>query len=337
MDSKTIVTKRCLNLTVKGIVHIGGFVRDRCLQYITVTIKPEAQAPNASPPPEAHSSSSLTTSLIIGPVVVVLAVMAGITGFALLYCTYRRQQSQATFRQFLCGLTPCSYLRGRFFQPGREGREIGNGAVLQAGRDNENDGQVSSPNGGSIRLSELSSTQLTLQNGINAGSNGRNPEALSPDHSLSNGGTRLSDDNTSGDRIDVNPDAESVPDINPAWNHRDMDRNLRGDPGGVNDNKENDINIRVMPDDPETGDQSLEGHESEGQPLLSNKPTAIPDFNMTGEPAGLVNELGRDPDQVRMCSTVLPDTGSSDVESPSKMFNRNNSTYIQIENKDNNE
>ncbi|XP_044036756.1 uncharacterized protein LOC122868653 isoform X3 [Siniperca chuatsi] len=100
----------------------------------------------------------------------------------------------------------------------------------------------------------------------------KTPQSLSLDRNLSNEG--------------IQPPKNG--DTSSASNHRAMHRNLRDDPGGVNDNKGKDI-VRA----------------------------AIQIFDMTGEAAVLVNKHGFDPDQVSGCSTA-PDT---DVESTHNMKN----------------
>ncbi|TNN70374.1 hypothetical protein EYF80_019400 [Liparis tanakae] len=101
-------------------------------------------------------------------------------------------------------------------------------------------------------------------------------------------------------------------DGNRAWNHRAMNRSLRDDPGGVNDN-----NRKAILGTGETlsgrtaGDRGPEDHGNEDQPLLSNQRAAKRGLDMTGKAAALVHNRGFDLDRVSRRSTE-PDT---DVES----------------------
>ncbi|XP_044186014.1 uncharacterized protein LOC122966098 isoform X1 [Thunnus albacares] len=138
------------------------------------------------------------------------------------------------------------------------------------------------------------------ENGNDSTANGRTPQTLSLDHSLNDVGIELT---KNGDL--------SAPDVNRASNHRTMNRNVRDDPGGVNDTR-GQFTVR-----------SSERHESqdhvnEGQPLLPNERAAVQDFDMTA--VALVNKHGFHPDQVSRCSTVL----DTDVESMSSNMKNHN-------------
>ncbi|XP_041861906.1 uncharacterized protein LOC121652876 isoform X2 [Melanotaenia boesemani] len=91
-------------------------------------------------------------------------------------------------------------------------------------------------------------------------------------------------------------------------NHRTINRNLRDEPGGINETTRSDF----IGDMEAVDDQKIKDQETERRPLLSEQRAASQDFEMKGEAKALVNKGSFDPDQLSRCSI-----GPADVESTS--------------------
>ncbi|KAE8283305.1 hypothetical protein D5F01_LYC18707 [Larimichthys crocea] len=167
-------------------------------------------------------------------------------------------------------------------------------------------------------LSEMPSTSGPLESGendterdntlesvhvdsIDPMADGKTPQSLSLDHNFNHEG--------------IQP-FENDPDNNRASAHRAIHRNLRDDPGGINDKR-----IRKTHNGCTLGVQTPEDHENEGQPLLLNQRAAIQAFDTRGEATDLVNKHDFDQHQISGCPTA-PET---DVEST---LNTKNHTHI---------
>ncbi|XP_044036752.1 uncharacterized protein LOC122868653 isoform X1 [Siniperca chuatsi] len=280
MDSHSVITRDCRDLQVKCIVPDGEhYVKETCVNY-KITEKMKNPDPNDLP---------TQWGLIIGVTFVVIAIL-GIISILCCYLSWKKelkkQQGAATVSQF-------SFLRHLWtsisLRKGTSQTDTGETETIHH-RDQEvtvDDLETQHNNG--IRLSEIPSATDPRGSGendieedntlgsvhvhsIDPKADCKTPQSLSLDRNLSNEG--------------IQPPKNG--DTSSASNHRAMHRNLRDDPGGVNDNKGKDI-VRA----------------------------AIQIFDMTGEAAVLVNKHGFDPDQVSGCSTA-PDT---DVESTHNMKN----------------
>nr|XP_046272209.1 uncharacterized protein LOC124073781 isoform X2 [Scatophagus argus] len=104
------------------------------------------------------------------------------------------------------------------------------------------------------------------------------------DHNLTDGGIQPSKNG-----------GKSTYNLHRAPDHRDMHRNLRDDPGGVNDNRGGDIlGIREMCNGWTPGP---------GHSLLVDQRSAIQGYDITGNTAVLVDKCSFDLDQFSRCST----------------------------------
>ncbi|XP_073350440.1 uncharacterized protein [Pagrus major] len=138
---------------------------------------------------------------------------------------------------------------------------------------------------------------------IDLAPDGETPESFSPDRTLSNG------------RIQESKNGDTTaPDVNGAYNHGDIHRYMRDDPGGVNDNRgKGALGNKKMRNGWAVGDRGPED-ENGGQPLLLNPRAAIQD--KTGETVS-VYEHSFGTERVRRCSTSL----DADVESTANTKN----------------
>ncbi|XP_070704202.1 uncharacterized protein [Pempheris klunzingeri] len=304
MDSHSVTTRHCQDLQVQCIVPNGKFiVKEICVEYKIIE---KMKNPVDLPTPWA---------LIIAVSLCVLALI-GIIVICFLWINYRSWKrdlitqhgaapvSQLTFSRYLL-----TRLRRRSSQP----EEIRQGIELQdrTADDLETQHNTASgirqsqslsatlPRGSEENINEQDDTLRSVHvDSIDPEADGTTPPSLSLNHNH-NEGIQLS---KNGDTC--------APDGHGASHHRGMNRNMRDDPGGVNDNKGKET-VCEMHNGWTRGDCGPEDHENEGQPLLSSQRAAIQGFDMTGEAAALVNKRVFDQDQVSRCSTAL----DTDVES----------------------
>ncbi|XP_040917662.1 uncharacterized protein LOC121197948 isoform X2 [Toxotes jaculatrix] len=273
MDSSSVVTKQCIDLKVQCIGKYANVVNETWLIFKTIE-------QTKDPDPDL----STPWGLIIGVVILLGLIIIGV----LMWCytswkkEMKKERKAATVSGFFSYLMNRCGLRKGISQAGVAGqiRYQGGDEVLEyPASDLVNQEGYISLAMPSIANPHEDGENNTEHDGIlrTVHANGTDPEtpyARVQDHYLSNGGIQAT---KNGDI--------SAPDVNKASCQRAINRNLMGDPGGVNHNKGKDTVI------------------------------ANPGSNMTGEAAALVNKHDFDPDQVSRCCAA-PDT---DVESTPKI------------------
>ncbi|KAM4597848.1 uncharacterized protein ACJ7VT_021411 [Polymixia lowei] len=300
----SIITSQCLNLTLKCIIPDNDLIKEEFLDYI-VTDDITAYEENKREIEASTQPWGIIVLSVAGAIIIIIIII----GTAVCYCCiYKPWTSQQREHQ-----RPVTWLR---FMNDLVSRCRSRDAISRAER-----GEGGGSSGGIRAVQQKIHLESSLLNGYGISeADGRTHEVVKVDHSMR--GTLQSNEVAS--QCDRGPsDLKS----NAALTQRAMNRNHRGDPGGLiqgcsrrNGNNGSDVNkTRETFDDVAPGEQGRGGHQNDGQRLLSNNGTTLRDFDMTAEAIPLVNKHG--PDQV-VEHPIAPDKGSSGVESAGRKQNQ---------------